>query len=46
MNDEQRFRIYRGIARRVVWERRSVVALWCTAAFMAGFGVGWMAAPR
>lgn len=46
MNEEQRFRVYRNIARRVVWERRAVVALWCLAAFIAGVGLGWELSAR
>lgn len=46
MNDATRFRIYRNIARRIVWERRAYVGLWCTAAFMGGFGIGWLVSPR
>jgi hypothetical protein len=41
VQDEQRIRIYANIARRLVWERRAYIALWCLAGFMAGFGVGW-----
>ncbi|MGD9889870.1 MAG: hypothetical protein AB7U18_01075 [Dehalococcoidia bacterium] len=46
MNDEQRFRVYRNIARRIVWERRAYVCLWGVAAFLCGFGLGWSVAPR
>lgn len=46
MNDEQRFRTYGRIMRRIVWERRAVVGLWCVAAFLAGFGAGWELSAR
>lgn len=46
VNDEQRIRIYRRVMRRLIWERRAVIALYTLAGFLGGFGAGWELAGR
>lgn len=46
MDDEQRFRVYRNINRRITWERRSAMGLSWLAGFLAGFGVCLVVLPR
>lgn len=39
MDDEVRFRIYRNIVRRIVWERRAALALSFIGGVMGGAGL-------